>query len=169
MLVDDLPVAHQKRTCTMTNTPSADAAALADRLCIRETLERYFHGLDSRDEDELAACFADDAVATHHKGSDTEFTLSGGREIARYFCTLMRKYAASHHTASNAVIRVAGDTASADTFATVHIVSGEQMRVRGIRYLDDLVRKDGGWRIRGRTHIPLWQFEVPAVKPFLPR
>ena len=142
---------------------------LDDKAYVRDVLENYFHALDTRDEDRLRACFTDDAVVTHHHGSESEFTLSGSAEIARYFCNLMRKFTATSHARSNSVVDVAGDTATAATLATVHVVSGDLVRVRGIKYVDELLRVDGGWRVNKRTHAQLWQYETAAVKPHLPR
>ena len=136
---------------------------------VREVLERYFHGLDGREKELIAACFTEGAVATLHSGSETEFTLTGNAEIARYFCALMQTFTASNHSVSNSVIRVTGHTATADTFAIATVVSGSRVRVRGLRYLDELVHVSQQWRIRKRTHIPVWQYETEAVKPFLPR
>ncbi|MCC6533375.1 MAG: nuclear transport factor 2 family protein [Burkholderiales bacterium] len=149
-----------------------NARALAEMLAkaqVREVLESYFHALDAREEERLAACFTPDAVATHHSGSDSEFTLTGNAEIARYFVALMGTFDASNHNASNAVIRASGDSASADTFAIATVVAADRIRVRGLRYLDELVRSAGRWRIARRTHIPLWQYETAPVKPHLPR
>jgi ketosteroid isomerase-like protein len=154
--------------------PSAvdDAAplrAFVEKAAVCEVLENYFHGLDAREEDRLAACFTDDAAATHHSGSDTEFTLAGGAAIARYFCELFRSFTATNHTLSNSVIQVTGDAATADTFAIAHVISNDRVRVRGIRYLDELVRVSQHWRICKRTHIPRWQYEADPVKPSLSR
>lgn len=148
---------------------SESLSAFVDKARVREVLENYFHGLDARDEDRLAACFTDDAIATHHYGSETEFTLNGSAAIARYFYELMSKFTASSHSATSSVITVSGDTATADTFATVHVVSGDRVRIRGIKYVDALTRVRGHWRISKRTHTQLWQYEAAAVKPFLPR
>ena len=136
---------------------------------VREMLENYFQGLDAREEDRLAACFTEDAVATHHSGSDTEFTVSGGATIARYFSSLMPTFTATTHAACNSVVQLTGDTATASTFAIAHVVDGGRVRVRGLRYIDELVQISRQWRIRKRMHIQLWQYEADAVKPFLPR
>ena len=147
----------------------ASLKACVAKAAVREVLEDYFHGLDAREEARLAACFTEDAVATHHSGSDTELTLLGGKAIAGYFCGLLSTFTATNHTLSNSVIRVTGDTATADTFAIAHVVIDDRVRVRGIKYIDELVRVSQQWRICKRTHIQLWQYEAAAVKPFLPR
>jgi hypothetical protein len=68
---------------------------------------------------------------------------------------------------------VRGDEADATSNAVVYGVRGEppQMRVRGVRYLDLLVRTTDGWRIRRRTHRPQWEAaaaDVPLT-PIEPR
>jgi len=141
----------------------------SDKAHVRDVIENYFHGLDTRDQDRLAACFTEDAVATHHHGSESEFTLSGGAEIARYFCAFMRKFTATSHARSNSVVEITGDEAAAMTLSTVHVISNDQVRIRGIKYVDELVRVNGRWRIARRKHIQLWQYEAVAVKPNLPR
>src|SRR6185503_20242822 len=93
----------------------ASLKAFVEKAAVRETLENYFHGLDAREEDRLAACFTEDAVATHHKGSDSEFTLVGGDAIARYFCGLLSTFTATNHALSNSVIFFFNDTATAET------------------------------------------------------
>ncbi len=149
---------------------TATLREFVDKSKVREVLDNYCHGLDGREEGRLAACFTEDAVATHHSGSDTEFTLTGGAAIAHYFCTLMRKFTASNHTACNSVIELTGKTATVNTFAIAHVVEGNRVRIRGLKYIDEFVRTDSEqWRIQKRTHIQLWQYEADAVKPFLPR
>ena len=140
-----------------------------EKAAVREVLENYFHGLDAREEDRLAACFTDDALATHHTGSESEFTLTGGAAIAHYFCGLLGRFTATNHALSNSVIQVTGDTAKADTYAIATVVIENRVRVRGLKYVDELDRVSRHWRIRKRTHIQLWQYEADAVKPFLPR
>ena len=152
----------------MDETTDSYAASLMDKAAVREVLESYFHGLDAREESRLAACFTEDAVATHHKGSDSEFALTGGAAIASYFCRLMGAFTATNHTLGNSVIQVSGDKANADTFAIATVVIEGRVRVRGIKYVDELVRTSRQWRICKRTHIQLWQYEADAVKPSLP-
>ncbi len=57
----------------------------------------------------------------------------------------------------------------ADTFVIATVVGADRVRVRGLRYLDELVEVARRWHIHKRTHIPIWQYETQVVKPFLPR
>src|ERR1700712_2785358 len=90
--------------------------AFVEKAKVREVLENYFHGLDAPEEELIVACFTDDAVATYHSGSDAELTLTGGVEIARYFCGLLSTFTATNHAISNSLIQITGNTATADTF-----------------------------------------------------
>src|SRR5690606_29826382 len=42
---------------------------------------------------------------------------------------------------------------------------GSLLLIRGIRYVDALVRTDAGWRIRHRSHEPLWESRQAALPP----
>jgi hypothetical protein len=173
------PLAFGLRICSIasggnrTMDPKRNDTTMAlefiEKAQVREVLENYFQGLDTRDETRLAACFTEDALAIHHSGSDTEFSLSGGAHIAHYFSTLMPKFLATTHACCNLVVQLNGDMASASTFAIAHVVDGPRVRIRGLRYIDQLVRGSHAWRIQRRTHIQLWQCEADSVTPFLPR
>ena len=159
----------------MTTTRALDREAALDRLldesAIRDLLMRYFYGVDRRqmDPDSL---FAEDVVLEMFGGAVKvqglkaikEGGLAGNRAPARPFQI-------SSHGPTSMRITVDGDTAEADTFIVACLVfqpqDGEKGRVlvRGIQYLDKLVRLPQGWRIRQRLHKPLWQFEAEAVPP----
>eukprot|EP01035_Chromulina_nebulosa_P003915 gene3915-biopygen3222 len=66
----------------------------------------------------------------------------------------------TQHALSNCLIEVNGDTARAETYCQAfHELDGEgdglEMVVGG-RYLDDLERRDGAWRILHRTYVMDW-------------
>lgn len=139
-----------------------------DEQLIRSVLERYFYGIDSRDRAIVASCFTDDAKAIYHKGFTTEERHTGGGAIADSLITRISVYSHTNHLGSNTAVTLSGDTAHAVTHAIAHVIYGD-IRVRGIRYIDDLVRgADGEWRIAQRTHIPLWQYHAESVTPSVP-
>jgi hypothetical protein len=73
---------------------------------------------------------------------------------------------ASNHCMSQCVIELDGDTARSETSVNSYLViDGEPRRilVRGIRYLDKLVRLDTGWRIAKRLPSHDWMFEADAA------
>lgn len=149
---------------------SQDLAAMADRQAVRDVLERYFYAIDARDEHAVTSCFTADARAHYHKGAITEVFLENAGPIAKFLLDRTAVYSATNHTLSNASITIEGATARAVTHAIATVIVATQPRalVRGILYEDELVRDGSGWLIRHRTHIPVWQYEAPAVPPAIP-
>jgi hypothetical protein len=73
---------------------------------------------------------------------------------------------ASNHGMMQCQIKIDGDTARSETSVNSFLViDGEPRRVlvRGIRYLDKLVRRDEGWRISKRMPSHDWMFEADAA------
>lgn len=73
---------------------------------------------------------------------------------------------ASNHGMMQCVIELDGDMARSETSVNSFLViEGEPRRIliRGIRYLDKLVRLDEGWRIRKRMPSHDWMFEADAA------
>jgi hypothetical protein len=47
----------------------------------------------------------------------------------------------------------------------VELVEGlESFRVKGIRYVDVFVERDGEWRISDRKHMPMWETVAADLK-----
>lgn len=134
---------------------------------IRIVLERYFHGLDARDADELASCFSPQAAVRYH-GAGAEFTLQGGPAIARHLIATVSRFTATVHMLANTVIQVDGEVAKVDSFAIANVVIPDRTLVRGLRYRDVFTQRSGNWTIEERTHEPLWQYEAPTVTPWVP-
>jgi len=143
-------------------------ATLRQRLAVRATIEAYFSCLDRRDWPGLGECFASDAVATYNSGAAA--TRSGRSMIVERLHSVER-FACTHHAIGNMHIELDGAQARVITQAIAHVVSdtdtGQNILVRGLRYDDTLIIEDGRWRIRRRTHLPLWQYNVPGVPPGL--
>ena len=140
--------------------PSAPRS-LADRLAIRETIERYFAGLDRRDGEWIAGAFTQDAEGEINAfGRKNVFR---GRAAFGNFAKGMAQYASSNHALSNVRIVVDGDRATSDTYAIAHLLDKDKIMVRGLQYVDELVRESDGWRIARRTHNTLWQYDVPST------
>ncbi|HSS08596.1 MAG TPA: nuclear transport factor 2 family protein [Acidimicrobiales bacterium] len=58
-----------------------------------------------------------------------------------------------------------GDSAHAETKAVAYLTKEDTGTVvtRGLRYSDDCVRGETGWRIQRRIHRADWQYEVSAT------
>lgn len=121
---------------------------------------RYGAGIDRRDVDFVASCFADDAVADYGGAGHLE----GGRHIAETLVGRASRLVDSTHFIGGSMVDVDGDEARAETSCIAYLLVDEgpaaTMRVRGIRYQDRLVRHGTGWRIAYRRHGADWQFDV---------
>ena len=74
----------------------------------------------------------------------------------------------SNHFITATEITVRGGTASSDTFGAIFVSQGRgaarMLTAMGVRYRDDWVHSDGGWRIRYRRHDRLWTCDgIPAA------
>lgn len=141
---------------------------------IRAVLERYFFGLDARDENTLHSCFSNTAYYEANTGQGRKIVFHGASEIAATLVRLMERFEATLHLTASPFISVEGDRATADVFASAQLclatpAEGGQILVRGVRYRDELERIDGHWRITRRVHTTLWQHNASSIEPFVPR
>ena len=138
-----------------------DLTELAGRLAIAETLALYCRGIDRCDPEQLAAAFTPDALIDYGDGA---------RPIAEVIPGLMAGLGSmrlTQHNISNTVMRIAGDTAKAETnCVALHIIpapEGEVEVVVGGRYLDTLARREGRWLIAERLYVMDWNRTTPAT------
>ena len=134
---------------------SQDPAAqyLLDRAEIEDLTVRYTLGVDRRDYDLIRSCFAPDFHARYH---DRSFTDLGS--LVEYIKGVERWHSTTHFL-GNQLIHVHGDEADVDTYAFIMHRETESGPVSdwskgAARYIDKVVRKDGRWLIRERTHGP---------------
>lgn len=141
----------------------ADAASIE---VVRALINRYFVAIDDRDFETIARCFADDAVAVY----GGERLPVGSAAITAELRSRMARLGRTMHMAGTSVIDVAGDRASAETYAIAYATDpgaagAAQMRVRGLRYSDRFERRADGWRIVERSHTLVWATELSAQLP----
>ena len=143
-----------------------DANQMLARLAVRAVLERYFSCVDRQDWEGLGACFAADATAVYNSAGPQHLT---GRDAIVAKVQVVKRFNSTHHVFANTDIVLARDDAKAQTQAIAYLLIGPaesgRVLVRGLRYDDELSRTDGLWRIRRRTHMPLWQYEAKALPP----
>jgi hypothetical protein len=135
-----------------------DAAVrlLADRAEIHDVVMRYASGVDRRDMDMVAACFAPDVQVDEWGGGfpdrDTMIRYISG--VAVFHTTM--------HMFGNEFVEVAGDRAQVDSYAmlTHHLDSDDgetrELNVSGARYVETLQRRDGAWVVTRRGGEPCW-------------
>ncbi|MGY6550585.1 MAG: nuclear transport factor 2 family protein [Erythrobacter sp.] len=138
-----------------------DGTELADRLAIAEALARYCRGIDRCDAAELADVFTPDARLDYGDGA---------RPIGEMIAGLMQGLGAmrvTQHNIGNTICRIKGASAKAETYCVaLHILSGPEGDIElvvGGRYLDDLVKQDGTWRIATRLYVMDWNRTGPAT------
>ena len=137
---------------------------LQDRAAIHDLIMRYARGVDRRDLELVATCFAPDAG---YEGSLGVGTIAIALEALR---DRMQRYRATMHFMANQLVELNGDRASCETYAIVyHRLDTEdeaQDYVVGVRYLDDLARHGAGWWIVHRTtRLEFQRYDAVVLPP----
>jgi SnoaL-like domain len=133
-------------------------SAADDWHAVYDVLVRYAHAIDRRDFEAAGECFAEDARATY-----------AGRQLPPFRSAIVRflresvTSEASTHMVGGVRISVAGDAAHSEQTALAVHLEGDRVRLRGLRYLDRLERRDGAWRIVDRVHEPVWTAEATVL------
>jgi hypothetical protein len=128
---------------------------VSDHDDLRSIAQRYSRAADARDIDELANLFEPDAVIAGARGTQHVDEWLDSMRGPRAFPTSM-------HLLGDPLIELDDEagTATTDTYAVVYQLSdpasGNADLTLGMRYVDELVRRDGGWRIARRTTTTLW-------------
>jgi hypothetical protein len=129
---------------------------LVDLEAIRQLPQRYARAVDERDHDALTALFDPDGRV------DGTF---GQQAVTDYLETMRSRPdtgGTSMHVLADPLIELAvgRDAARVDTYAVVHQVpapgSDGEHRMLGMRYVDDVVRRDGSWVIHLRVARMQW-------------
>jgi hypothetical protein len=131
---------------------------------ILDVITRYFMAIDRRDWDALRSCFTDDVEGVYEGvrvagGVDRMMAFFTGTSEVRFPLEIV-DLRSSMHCLVGHLAQADGDRAVAQTYAIAHLVdappSGRRLRSRGLRYLDELARVDGQWRISRREHVLEW-------------
>lgn len=122
---------------------------LADRLEIRDLAARYCRAVDRRQLQDLREIYAPGGI-DHHTG----FT-GPVEEYIEWLRGLLPRLDGTLHVLGNHLAEIRGDEAIAETYATAyHWGTPADDPAKNftsiVRYVDDLVRFEGRWRIRER-------------------
>jgi len=128
---------------------------LIDEREIRQVLLRYFRGVDRCDVDLIDSCYHDDATDDHGNW------IKHGSEIAQHIVTLVSPGAAkAMHFVGNMLIEVEGDIAFAESYVLAYRAYEREgvpyTRVRAVRFIDRLEKRQGEWRISERVVVDDW-------------
>ncbi len=134
-----------------------------DRAAISDLILRYSRGVDQKDWDQVASCFAPDAHL------DYRLFRGGVEEVVASIRKGVEVFERTMHFMEPWVIEVTGDRASAETYGIAyhrrnHEGKRKELLVRQ-RYLDELVRHGGEWLIQTRTVEYLLGREDEVVLP----
>jgi hypothetical protein len=129
---------------------------------LRRLPQRYARAIDGRDIDAVGRLFDPAGTVDGARGlSEVPAYLDGLRSAPRLFESSM-------HVLGDPLIELepGADDARMDTYAVVHqlraVGSTDDDLILGVRYLDDVVRRPGGWVIRHRRAVNLWTRTVPS-------
>jgi 3-phenylpropionate/cinnamic acid dioxygenase small subunit len=136
---------------------------LIDRAAIQDLLVRYAHCVDRRDLEGVAACFTADA---EYRGSLGDGTIENALVALR---DRMARYESTMHLLGNQLIEIDGDRARSETYAIAHHRlnnDGDRRTLTvGVRYADDLVRREGRWVICRRVVHMEWERDDAVFLP----
>lgn len=132
-------------------------------------MHRYAIGLDQRDRAAIASCFHADARADY-----SHVELKDREEILHFLDRISVFHATLHQVGTVNVSIVGKGSAHVESYAIAYLVSavpeGHALTSRGVRYVDEVTRRDGEWRIALRRHRVVWEAVQPAVaEPPLPQ
>jgi hypothetical protein len=121
---------------------------------LRVLVQRYARAADERDIDGLTALFDPEATIQGARGAQTVDEWLDTMRAPRTFPTSM-------HLLGDPLIELDGDDDGlVDTYAVIFQLgdrdAGQSDLTLGLRYLDEVKRRDGRWVIRRRTARTLW-------------
>ena len=129
---------------------------LIDLESLRRVPQRYARAVDDRDHEALAALFDPDGTVDGTRG------VQAVPEYLESMRNLPRSFTSSMHVLAEPLVdfEAGADTAHLDTYAVVYQtgpVSGEGSDLTlGMRYADDMIRRDGVWCIHHRVARMEW-------------
>jgi len=145
---------------------------VADRMALRDLVERYAQAVDRRDIDTVVSLFTEDGVLLSHLTPGTEerpLERRGHDDLRRGLGLGLAVYSSTTHLIGGQVIdHVAGDAAAGTTACLAHHVyeddeGGRRLTVMAIRYEDRYHRDGGGWRFAERRLRLQWSDDRPLT------
>jgi hypothetical protein len=142
---------------------------LLDEREIRNCVMRYCQGTDRQDWATMADCYVTDAVDDHGSFQGT------AAELAKYLEKKASSRGAKQHYVANQLIEIDGDDAVSEAYYFCYIEfvddveyggDGTNAVFIGGRYVDQLRRESGTWRIAKRTAVVDWTRDLGAPVPW---
>jgi hypothetical protein len=156
--------------------PNAAEQSSRDRADIRYALEGHVHSLDSRRFDLMfTRTYTEDVLQFIGESAEPRQGSAAALQSLQGFAAMSTT---STHVLANADIELDEDRAHSVSFGVAFVVVASEegseegdgrLLIRGIRYEHNWVRTETGWRCHEMRHLPIWQAELPAVTPSLPK
>lgn len=135
---------------------------------IRQLLAIYCHGCDRGDEVEMASTYCAESWDDHgpRKMDGRRFSIETVEESGRTTKVVS-------HLLGQSLIRVTGDEAGAETYFVATVVypdrgdGPEVLNQLGGRYVDNLAREGGTWKIKKRLCVREWSYSQPIESDWL--
>jgi len=136
---------------------------------IKRLKHKYLRCVDSKLWDELAQCFAEDAVSSFASG---QYTFKGADAIIGFLKEALNPTMLSMHHGHNPEIELISDTTATGTWALEDylIMTEANMSLHGTAfYHDEYVKIDGEWKIKStgydRVFEEIWsRADIPSLK-----
>jgi hypothetical protein len=139
---------------------------------VARLVNRYAERLDARDAEGVVACFAPGAMLSFNDGAVVHRGLAA---ITAVYAEALgdgptANGTATTHLTSNLVVDLDADGARGTSSVKVvaFLRRDDVVRMRGLRFDDEVVRTDEGWRFSARRHGVDWQSQVPAAAVSVP-
>lgn len=145
----------------------AEMQEMLEHYRITKVMAEYAHGCDRLNRDLMAGAYLEDSWDDH---GDNKF--SGHEFTDRCMKTLGKVTNSCSHLLGQSLIKVNGDKAGAETYfiaiLRVPRKSGDEVLNQiGGRYVDELERVDGKWKIKKRLCVRDWSITIPITEDFL--
>ena len=127
--------------------------ALADRQAIRDLMARYARGLDRRDFDAVASCFAEDAYADYGGPAGA----AQGRDAILAVTRVVERFILTMHFMGDQTVVLRGDEADAIDQLRYEKDGVHYDMTGGLRYADKMAREDGRWVVKHRVMHTDWR------------
>jgi hypothetical protein len=139
-----------------------DLQFVADRIAILDLLTQYWMHVDRRVWEPVKAIFVPGTLVDYSELMPIGEAVPA-EEVVDRIAAAIDIYAVTVHNMGNCEVHVDGDTATAESVIVAHHVYKDperqqgRMPVAGLRYRDQLVRTDAGWRVQHRRATTDWR------------
>lgn len=148
-----------------------NSGAVDDLVEIRKLVDAYAAAMDDSDLDAFPRLFVPDgALVVRVLGRDdpvATFTGPGPDGIGLIARMMRDLYAATTHHVTTHDASIDGERATGTTYCLAHHLTAEDnpsLETLCVRYVEEFVNTDGGWKMRVRDVTRLWSQIAPAPR-----